>query len=269
MSAPEIACVIPVKNRRKLVLQALESILTQTLKPQEIVVVDDGSTDGTPEVIKRRFPMVRLVKTQGLGPGEARNLGARSTRAEILMFLDSDDLWISHHVSELMQPIYEQGGCSFGMTLNEGPCLSKPFVIPGKEFDKKKPIYKNLFRWCSLVPSSFAIERDIFMQTGGFPKLSLGEDWIFFATVALRHAFNFVPVIVTKRRIHQKNLCWENFSANSALFVVGKLQKLAAQNSLDKEIKHLEKVSNLIINEGSKWKSVQDWYMSLRKHGLI
>lgn len=269
MSTPEIACIIPVKDRRELVAQAIESVLTQTLHPQEIVVVDDGSKDGTPEAIKRRFPQVKLIKARGLGPGGARNLGAESTKAKILMFLDSDDLWMNNHVNELLCPIYKHGGCSFGITLNEGPYLGKPFLIPGKEFDKDKPIHKNLFRWCSLVPSSFAIERNIFLEAGGFLRLALGEDWLFFTTVALRYRFHFVPVIVTKRRIHAQNLCWKNFSAKSALYVIKKLQKMASKNSMDKEVRHLEKISSLIVNEGNEWKNVQDWYMSLRRHSLI
>ncbi len=252
-----------------MIIQAIDSVLGQTLRPEEIVVVDDGSSDGTPDIVKKCFPKIRLIKAQGLGPGKARNLGAKSTNAQILMFLDSDDLWMNNHVKELSSPIYKHGGCSFGITLNEGPELCESFVIPGEEFDNSKPIHWNLFRWCSIAPSSFAIERKIFLCSGGFPGLHLGEDWLFFANLSLRYRFHFVPLVVTTRRIHSQNLCWEGFSANYAFHIIARLQKIAVQNSMHEELETLEKISNLITNEGNKWKSVQDWYTSLRKHGLI
>jgi glycosyltransferase involved in cell wall biosynthesis len=75
-----------------MVQEAITSALKQTIPPQEIIVVDDGSDDDTVAVISRRFPMVGIVRLPGLGAGPARNAGVEAASGNIIMFLDSDDL---------------------------------------------------------------------------------------------------------------------------------------------------------------------------------
>ncbi len=270
MPDTKIACIIPVKDRRTLVMEAIESALHQDrYPPTEIVVVDDGSKDGTPDLIKEKFPQLRVIRAFGLGPGPARNLGARKTKADVLMFLDSDDIWTPSHVETLLLPIIKGSHCSFGITINDGKCLERPFAIPGDEFDANLAMHENLFRWCSIVPSSFAIRREAFIESGGFPRLPLGEDWLFFASLSLKYQFSYAPVVVTKRRIHKGNLCWQGFSAKLALRLIEHLKNVAKDNGLHNELDHLRKVSDLILSEGKKWKSVQEWYNSLKEHALL
>ena len=87
-----ISVVIPVFNGAAYVGQAIESVLDQTLAPTEVVVVDDGSSDSTAEVV-HRYPVLYRRQTNQ-GPGAARNLGIRESRGELLAFLDADDLWL-------------------------------------------------------------------------------------------------------------------------------------------------------------------------------
>ena len=74
--------------------QAIESVLAQTLPADEVVVVDDGSSDSTPDVVGRYRSRVLYRRQPNLGPGAARNLGIRESKGELLAFLDSDDLWL-------------------------------------------------------------------------------------------------------------------------------------------------------------------------------
>ena len=94
--APLLSVVIPTWNRARLVCEAVESALAQRPGGVEVIVVDDGSTDGTPEVLARRFgAAVRVVvMPRRGGPGAARNAGVREARGDLLAFLDSDDLWL-------------------------------------------------------------------------------------------------------------------------------------------------------------------------------
>jgi glycosyltransferase involved in cell wall biosynthesis len=89
-----ISVVIPVFNGAAYIGQAIESVLVQTLAPEEVVVVDDGSSDSTAQVVEQYAPGVLYRWQANQGPGAARNLGIRKSKGELLAFLDSDDLWL-------------------------------------------------------------------------------------------------------------------------------------------------------------------------------
>src|ERR1700738_2662854 len=83
--------VLPVYNRRKYVCQAIDSVLAQTFQGYEIIVVDDGSTDNAPELLKAYGDHIRVIRQQNSGPEVARNTGAHAARGEYIALLDSDD----------------------------------------------------------------------------------------------------------------------------------------------------------------------------------
>jgi glycosyltransferase involved in cell wall biosynthesis len=96
MSAPLLSAVIPVWNRRRLVCEAIESALSQRTGEVEVLVVDDASTDGTPDEVERCFgAKVRVLRLPRRGgPAAARNAGVRAATGKYLSFLDSDDVWL-------------------------------------------------------------------------------------------------------------------------------------------------------------------------------
>lgn len=92
---PLISAVITSHNRRAYVLEAIESALRQTYEPMEVIVVDDGSTDGSPEFIRQRFgTRVHLVEQPNAGVGATRNRGVQEARGVFVGFLDDDDVWL-------------------------------------------------------------------------------------------------------------------------------------------------------------------------------
>jgi glycosyltransferase involved in cell wall biosynthesis len=93
MSSPLISCIIPAYNGEAYLSHALDSILAQTHRPLEIIVVDDGSTDATPAIATAYGPQVRYVCQANAGPAAARNLGLQEARGELIAFLDQDDVW--------------------------------------------------------------------------------------------------------------------------------------------------------------------------------
>ena len=103
-----ISCIIPARDRKDMVLKAIESALAQEGWVPEVVVVDDGSTDGTREAVSACFPEVKLISTAGLGPGLARNEGVRAATGHVLMFLDSDDIWLPLHVRSLIPQDFDR-----------------------------------------------------------------------------------------------------------------------------------------------------------------
>ena len=93
MAQALITCIVPVFNGERYLAQAIDSILGQTYRPVEVIVVDDGSTDGTHEVVSSYADRVRYLWQPNGGPPQARNSGLHSAQGEFVAFLDADDLW--------------------------------------------------------------------------------------------------------------------------------------------------------------------------------
>jgi glycosyltransferase involved in cell wall biosynthesis len=93
VSAPLVSCIVPVFNGALHLGETIESILAQTYRPIEVLVVDDGSTDGSAEVAERYGDPVRVLRQANAGATEARNAAVRVARGDLIAFLDADDLW--------------------------------------------------------------------------------------------------------------------------------------------------------------------------------
>lgn len=102
---PSIACVIPAYNREGVIGRAIESALAQTLAPTEVIVVDDGSSDGTARVVQSYGAPVKLFSQENAGGAAARNAGARAATADWVAFLDSDDYWTPEHLEHIAAAI--------------------------------------------------------------------------------------------------------------------------------------------------------------------
>lgn len=99
---PLVSCVVPVFNGAPFLQDAIASIEAQSWRPIEIIVVDDGSTDGTPDVIGAMGTRVHALRQENAGPAAARNAGLRLARGEFVAFLDSDDEWLPHKLEAQM-----------------------------------------------------------------------------------------------------------------------------------------------------------------------
>lgn len=97
-----LAVIIPLYNGAPWIQETINSILSQEILPDEIVVVDDGSTDGSPELV-RDYPEVKLVNNTGKGSSVARNVGLLQTSSPLVAFLDQDDIWHPAHLRLLVQ----------------------------------------------------------------------------------------------------------------------------------------------------------------------
>src|ERR1017187_5960230 len=103
---PSISVVIPTYNRAHVVVQAIESALQQTLRDLEVIVVDDGSTDGTGETLDREYGnRIRYFHQQNQGQSVARNKGLWEAKGEWVAFLDSDDVWLPEKLQHQLQAL--------------------------------------------------------------------------------------------------------------------------------------------------------------------
>lgn len=106
----KVAVIIPLYNGARWIRATLSAVLRQSLPPAEVVVVDDGSTDGSPDIV-REFPTVRLLRNPQKGANLARRLGCEATTAPYVALLDQDDLWHPHHLLHLARWLEARPGC--------------------------------------------------------------------------------------------------------------------------------------------------------------
>ena len=108
-----ISVVIPTYNRRKTIGRSIDSVLNQTLFPSEIIVVDDGSTDGTCDYIQSNFPSIRLLQQPNKGVSSARNMGIRSSNSDWVALLDSDDEWFPQKLEKQVMTLSQSPDIKF------------------------------------------------------------------------------------------------------------------------------------------------------------
>lgn len=114
-----VSALIPTYNRREQVLRAIDSVFAQTQPVDEVIVVDDGSSDGTVETIRARYgPLVRLFVQENAGAAAARNRGIREARSRWVAFLDSDDVWLSTKIERQLSTLAALGS-EFGLCFTD------------------------------------------------------------------------------------------------------------------------------------------------------
>jgi glycosyltransferase involved in cell wall biosynthesis len=181
-----IAAVIPLYNGAPYIREAIESVLRQSLAPTEIIVVDDGSTDGGPGVVEtlaRQHPIRLLRKVNG-GQGSARNFGVASSNCGLIALLDQDDVWYSHHLEMLARPFMEPRAIELGWAYSnldeidaQGRLIMRSAL---RLFDKvqhpKRDVHGCLRTDMYVLPSASLISRRAFEAVGGFDEQLRGYE---------------------------------------------------------------------------------------------
>ncbi|WP_273198186.1 glycosyltransferase family 2 protein [Barnesiella viscericola] len=192
-----ISVVIPLYNKEKQIAHTLQSVLNQTFQNFEVVIVDDGSTDGSVvEVGKFKDSRIRLVHQQNAGVSAARNRGIEETKGELIAFLDADDEWKPEYLAtqyHLYQkyPDCSVYACNYEFRDSEGKVT--PTIIRKIPFAGEDGILSNYFEVasCSHPPIcsiSVMVKKEAIQAVGGFPlDVSHGEDLLTWANLAIRN----------------------------------------------------------------------------------
>jgi len=201
-----VAIIIPTYNRADLIGETIESVLAQTYEDIEIIVVDDGSTDNTREVVESFGDRVRyLWQPASGGPASPRNLGAQSTTAEYLTFVDSDDLLLPYKTESQMRYLEVHPECD----LVFGDCAYMGFdgrEIPGSTtFTDKQwngdPSLSQLLRRNVITVVAPLVRRSAFEHAGGFSASVHHEDYDLWLRIAARGSIAGTNDIVAKVRL--------------------------------------------------------------------
>lgn len=190
----EISVVIPTYNRSGLVPRAIQSILGQTSGAEEIIVVDDGSTDGSAALIAREYPQVRLLRQENKGVSAARNLGIKESRHPWIALLDSDDCWLPHKL-ERQRALLSQHADLRVCHTDEIWVRHGQRVNPGKRHAKPAGrIFQQCLPLCCVSPSAILVHREVFDRVGTFDtELPACEDYDLWLRIFLHYPAGLVP----------------------------------------------------------------------------
>lgn len=198
-----VSIVIPCYNGERFLAEAIDAALAQTYAQCEVIVVDDGSTDGSATIMQKYAGRIRLVQQTNAGLPAARNAGIRASTGDYLAFLDADDYWSPDFIEKMVQGLEFSGAAiaycgwqNIGLPGGRG----EPFVPPDYEQPNKLETMITGVRW----PVHAALtRRDVAMTTGGFdPKWSTCEDFAFWIRAATLHRLVRVAEVLAFYRHH-------------------------------------------------------------------
>jgi glycosyltransferase involved in cell wall biosynthesis len=204
----QVSVVIPTHNRGAMLREALESVLAQTLAPSEIVVVDDGSTDNTPEIATRFGNKIKYIYSPPRGVSHARNLGWRSAGSPWIAFLDSDDLWLPRKLERQLQCLAQDPGAAACYT-DEIWIRNGKRVNPCKHHAKYSGwIFPHCLPRCIISPSSVLVRREILEELGGFDEeMEVCEDYDLWLRLTARYQVVYLEEkLIVKRGGHPDQL---------------------------------------------------------------
>jgi glycosyltransferase involved in cell wall biosynthesis len=252
-------------------LEAIESVMRQQYSKVEIILVDDGSTDNTIAEVASQFPATHIITRHDVGPGQARNAGVAASKGDILMFLDSDDIWLDNHVQQLVDVLNRGFQVAYGVAHTKNMIAGADFLIPENGTGIEGDCFDALLNWCFLVPSAMAIQRDTFMAIGGFNTLSFGEDWIFFLKLAAQFPFGFAgPESITLRRLHSGSLCFLSDKKKLLVIIRGIFTFLKNEpRATASHLHYFKRLHDWTVDNNAQWSTVQEWYLSMLQEKII
>ena len=203
MTDRSISCIVPTYNAERYLAQTIDSILAQTLPPDELIIIDDGSSDGTADIIKSYNDKIRYVYQDNQGPAASRNLGVQMGGAEFVSFLDQDDLW---HAEKLQQ----QMAC-FDEDSDLDLCITHVQLFWSDDLQHEQNFYRDLPRG-NTVPgyatTTLLTRRQTFEQVGQLNTdlwFSDATDW-FMRAEEMGLKLHVLPDALVYHRMHKQNL---------------------------------------------------------------
>ena len=184
-----VSTIIPVYNRPKFLIESVNSVLAQTHRPIEIIIVDDGSTDETPQIAEQlsiQYPdLIRWRQQTNQGPGPARETGRQLAQGEFIQYLDSDDRLLPNKFVDQIQALQDHPNCgvAYGYTRlidEQGNVLKAPFKWTGRDLGYLFPGLLVDRWWCTHTP---LYRRSVTDTIGPWSNLRWSQDWEYDARI--------------------------------------------------------------------------------------
>jgi glycosyltransferase involved in cell wall biosynthesis len=241
-----IVAIIPLYNGARWIEQSIASVLSQTLQPDEFIVVDDGSTDDGPAIVERlaqNHPITLLRKPNG-GQSTARNFGVAHSKSALIALLDQDDAWYRHHLETLIKPFRKPHGIPLGWAygnLDEidesGGVIIKRKLddFPAKEHPKRS-LVNCLGEDMFILPSASLISRAAFEAVGGFDERLCGFEDDDLCLRLFRAGYDnvYINEPLSKWRIYPSSTSYTSRMAISRMIYADKLLVAFPDNPIQK-----------------------------------
>ncbi|HEY0012557.1 MAG TPA: glycosyltransferase [Allosphingosinicella sp.] len=214
MDRPLVTAILPVFDRAGSVARAIESVLGQSYAPVELIVVDDGSTDDTADVIERYRGRATILRQENRGAYAARNLALAHARGDLVAFIDSDDAWLPEKLDRQVPLMRGDVALVYGDVAvvaeprDDAPRTGRTsfsWVIPRRGRVLDGLAAGNFVPTCTALVRRSALE-----EIGGFPEESrVSADYVTWFRIARRHAFDFVPEPVALYTLHEAGISYD------------------------------------------------------------
>lgn len=205
---PLVTVVIPAYNRAWSLAEAVDSVLSQEFRDFELIVVDDGSADGTPQLLGGYGEAIRVLRRENQGVSASRNAGIAAARGELIAFLDSDDLWLPGKLRRQVEFFASHPEALICQT-EELWVKNGRRVNPGKRHRKRGGmIFEPSLDLCLVSPSAVMVRREIFERVGLFDEsLPACEDYDLWLRVSCRFPVHLIETaLIAKRGGHADQL---------------------------------------------------------------
>jgi len=198
-TTPRVSVIIPTYNRGWTIKRAVDSVLAQTFRDFELIVVDDGSEDDTAAILAGYGTDIRVIRQANAGVSAARNAGIHAAEGKFIAFLDSDDYWLPEKLH--VQIAYFNAQPEVVICQTEEIWIRNGKRVNPKKVHKKPSgrIFRASLALCLVSPSAVMLRRDVFAQIGGFDEtLPACEDYDLWLRISVRYPVHLIetPLII-------------------------------------------------------------------------
>ena len=204
-----ISVIIPTYNSGAFISEAIHSVLCQTCTDYEIIVIDDGSTDNTREIIEKKFPQVRYFYISNQGASKARNYGIQRARGEYIAFLDADDLWLQEKLEKQLKVFNADHELMMVFTEHRAFDANgfRKAMFSKKERLMKGDVVKNIFLYSYVALPTVMVRRKVFKEIGCFEEnLQVAEDDNLWMRIALKFRIHLLDEVLVHVRLRENSL---------------------------------------------------------------
>ncbi|MCI0493416.1 glycosyltransferase, partial [candidate division KSB1 bacterium] len=232
-SSSDISVIIPTYNRATVLEHAIESVLRQTYQNIELLIVDDGSTDHTRQVVEKYQSHVTYLSQLNKGPAAARNFGIQNSQGDLICFLDSDDRWVENKLKVQVDLILSDPDIKICYT--DEIWMRHGVRVNQKHVHRKYSgwIYQKCLPLCIISPSSVMIHREVFGRVGLFDEsMTVCEDYDLWLRISRFYPVTFIPKpLIIKYGGHRDQLSQQFLGMD--VFRIRALEKILAENGLE------------------------------------
>lgn len=253
-----ISVIIPVYNGEKTIYKTIQSVLKQTFLDLEILVIDDGSTDSTVEIVKSIFDSrLHIYSYPNVGISANRNRGLAKATGEYLSFIDADDLWVSDKLEAQLNALLKHPQAALAYSWTDYIDMNGNFLKSGRRITETGNVYSKLLMYNFLENGSNPLIRsEAFNTVGGFDEsLPVAEDWDMWLRISACYEFVLVPEVKIFYRVQANSL-----STNLVQMEIDSLQVIerAFTHPKAKSLQHLKKNSLALLYKYLTFKAIEN-----------